>query len=97
MTSTEADPDDLYADLTSANRAPSSANKSHLKIPIPPKASQVPSASVQILEKRVEDLAEENRRLKRNIGTLYRTAKAEMKRKDDKIASLLLEVEQLKK
>jgi hypothetical protein len=96
MTSTGADPDELYGDLADTNRAPIAAKKP-AQLKTPPTSSQIPNASVQILEKRAEDLAEENRRLKRNIGTLYRTAKAEIKRKDDKIALLLLEIEQLKK
>lgn len=33
-------------------------------------------------------LKEENESLKRNMGTLYRTAKAELKRKDERITRL---------
>lgn len=42
-------------------------------------------------------LEQESETLKRNIGTLYRTAKAELKRKDEEIARLLGEIERLQK
>jgi predicted RNase H-like nuclease (RuvC/YqgF family) len=40
------------------------------------------------LKKQLEILREENLKLKRNIGTLYRTAKHEIQRKDDQIEKL---------
>ena len=91
----EGDPDDLYGDLQETNRAASTYNTS-AQLKAPPTLTPISSVTVQSLEKRVEELAEENRVLKRNIGTLYRTSKAEIKRKDDEIARLLLEIEQLK-
>jgi predicted transcriptional regulator len=45
------------------------------------------------LQKRIEELELENRQLKRNMGTLYRTAKNELKRKDDNIARLMQELD----
>jgi hypothetical protein len=47
------------------------------------------------LEERVRQLEEENENLKRNIGTLFRTAKAEILRKDAEIASLTHQLEDL--
>lgn len=44
---------------------------------------------VQMLQKRVMDLEQENDNLQRNIGILYRTAKAELQRKDDQIDQLM--------
>lgn len=87
-TSTEADPDDLYGDLADTKPAPI-ASKKLAQSKDPPTSNQ--------MNKQVEDLAEENRILKRNIGTLYRTARAEIKRKDDEISRLILEIEKLKK
>lgn len=49
----------------------------------------------QVLEERVRKLEEENENLKRNIGTLFRTAKAEIQRKDAEIASLTQQLERL--
>jgi hypothetical protein len=46
------------------------------------------------LQQRIKQLEEENSTLKRNIGILFRTAKNEIKRKDDQIKSLLLEQQQ---
>ena len=45
-------------------------------------------AAMQQLRADNDRLRAENETLKRNIGTLYRTAKAELARKDERIASL---------
>ena len=45
-------------------------------------------AAMQQLRADNDRLRAENEALKRNIGTLYRTAKAELARKDERIASL---------
>ena len=45
-------------------------------------------AAMQQLRADNDRLRTENEALKRNIGTLYRTAKAELARKDERIASL---------
>ena len=45
-------------------------------------------AAMQQLRADNDRLRAENEALKRNIGTLYRTAKAELSRKDERIASL---------
>ena len=60
----------------------------------PPPTSAPVQASSE-LEKKIKELSEENQQLKRNIGTLYRTAKAEIKRKDDEITRLRQQVEDL--
>jgi predicted RNase H-like nuclease (RuvC/YqgF family) len=49
---------------------------------------------VQMLQKRVTELERENEQLQRNMGTLYRTAKAELQRKDDQIHQLLNETKE---
>ena len=46
------------------------------------------------LEKRVKELEDENANLKRNMGTLFRTAKKEIKRKDDQIVQMMLELDE---
>jgi len=48
---------------------------------------------VQYLKQRVQILEEENTNLQRNMGTLYRTAMAELKRKDTEIVRLQEELE----
>mmetsp|Transcript_13776 Transcript_13776/g.29951 ORF Transcript_13776/g.29951 Transcript_13776/m.29951 type:complete len:114 (-) Transcript_13776:252-593(-) len=45
-------------------------------------------AHVADMQKQIDTLRAENEALKRNMGTLYRTAKAELARKDDRIATL---------
>jgi len=50
---------------------------------------------VSELEKQVQKLVKENDQLKRNMGTLYRTAKHEIQRKDAEIESLMKDVESL--
>lgn len=45
-------------------------------------------AHVADMQKKIDTLKAENEALKRNMGTLYRTAKAELARKDDRIATL---------
>jgi hypothetical protein len=43
---------------------------------------------LKLMEDRVAHLEQENLQLKRNIGTLYRTAKREISRKDGQISDL---------
>lgn len=96
----DGDGDDLlYGDLSDTKPAAVSKSVSHEVKRIAASDSISNESAirmVQELQKQVDNLEEENRRLKRNIGTLYRTAKAEIKRKDDEIARLLHELEQLK-
>ena len=54
------------------------------------------SQQVQELQQRVQMLEQENETLKRNIGTLYRTAKRELSRKDQHIQRLESELDQTK-
>lgn len=49
------------------------------------KSSQL---GIEQLRQRVKELEEENAVLKRNISTLYRTSREEIKRKDMQIAAL---------
>ena len=48
---------------------------------------------VQSLQKRVDALEQENANLQRNMGTLFRTATAELKRKDAHIRRLQEELD----
>ncbi len=83
--------DDLYKDLSAATtKRPPAAKRQKLSVGV---ASPIASPS----EQQLQELTEENQRLKRNIGTLYRTAKAEIKRKNDEINRLMTELETLKK
>lgn len=86
-----ADGDDLYGDLSNTSRAAGSAKKSSAMER--PETQTALCSETQKLEEKVKDLSEENENLKRNIGTLFRTAKAEIKRKDDEIARLLRQIE----
>mmetsp|Transcript_4802 Transcript_4802/g.4526 ORF Transcript_4802/g.4526 Transcript_4802/m.4526 type:complete len:87 (+) Transcript_4802:269-529(+) len=45
-------------------------------------------------KKQLQHLKEENEKLKRNIGTLYRTAKKELERKDERLRQLEIQLEQ---
>lgn len=56
---------------------------------------QPQSTKVEDLEKKVAELTRANTILKANISTLYRTAKAEIARKDDRIAELQSELDDL--
>lgn len=97
----------LYGDLSDTKPAavakslssltPNNPTRSFLHPPTGRESDGIHGEELQVLQKQVDDLSEENRRLRRNIGTLYRTAKAEIKRKDDEISRLVHEVEILKK
>jgi predicted RNase H-like nuclease (RuvC/YqgF family) len=90
---------DLYEDLADAKIA-STASTS--RIEMKPSTAAIIAATkpssfseqVDNLQKKVEDLDRENHQLKRNIGTLFRTAKNEIKRKDDQIARLMQELDE---
>lgn len=51
---------------------------------------------LQTLQKQIEELKDENKTLKHNIGTLFRTAKAEISRKDAIISAKDEEISLLK-
>lgn len=65
--------EDLYGDLHDTKCAPKDKS----------------AHQVEELKRQVEKLKAENQVLKRNIGTLFRTARAEIRRKDSKIESLM--------
>ena len=80
----EDDDADLYGDLGDLADAKRPAR--------PAAAAKIPSIQTQEEEERQQELdklRQENETLKRNIGTLFRTARAEIKRKDAKIESLM--------
>mgnify|MGYP003449265481 CR=1 FL=1 len=72
--------DDLYDDVDDAKLAPTASFSGDR-----PKSL---TDRVQELEQLVTELQAENNSLRRNIGTLYRTAIAELARKDRKIQEL---------
>jgi hypothetical protein len=85
--------DDLYDDVEDKKLAPKPPSDSKA----PPASSERPlslTAEVQVLKHRVQKVDQENTNLKRNMGTLYRTAAAELKRKDAQIATLQTQLEQ---
>lgn len=75
--------DDLYGDLENAVAKQAE-----------PKATKSLSAAGN---EDVSKLKEENETLKRNMGILYRTAKAELERKDRTIEMLQSELDSLKR
>lgn len=75
--------DDLYDDLANTKVAISSVSKkSAPSNGIRPKSL---SEEVDALQQRVDLLEKDNETLRRSMGTLYRTAKAELGRKDAEI------------
>lgn len=82
----EADDEDLYGDLQDTKCAP----------PAKPPSVSTDSLKTKELQQEVDQLRIENETLKRNMGTLFRTARAEIKRKDAKIESLMEELDTTK-
>ena len=83
--------DDLYDDLedTKVEVAGAAATKQSEFRNRPTSFAE----EVQVLQQRVAVLEKVNETLKRNMGTLYRTAVAELKRKDAEITRLQEELE----
>jgi len=77
------DDEDLYGDLEDTKCAP----------PVKSRPPSVDSVKVEKLQKELDELRQENEILKRNMGTLFRTARVEVKRKDAKIESLMEELD----
>jgi hypothetical protein len=99
------DADDLYEDIDDSPIFGSSADKSVSTTAVA--ATAVTTAAggsasrprslveeVQFLQEKSAKLERENQILKRNMGTLYRTATAELQRKDKEILRLTTEVDQ---
>jgi hypothetical protein len=78
------DEQDLYGDLVESTTNTQATNTSK------PKQLNIQEEREDIvnLNKELERFKQENEVLKRNIGTLYRTATKELQRKDDRIAEL---------
>jgi hypothetical protein len=89
--------DDLYdvkpaAAATEALSAVSASSKNLL-------SSATPLSLVdqlKYLEQKVISLEKENLQLKRNIGTLFRTAKREIQRKDNQIIRVMQDMDDIK-
>jgi predicted RNase H-like nuclease (RuvC/YqgF family) len=82
--------DDLYGDLDGVQmeKSASTANK-------PKSTTTVALAKyAEEIHARVTALEHENAALKRNMGTLFRTARTEIERKDAEIRSLTKELNQ---
>ena len=75
--------EDLYGDLDLSGKAPSKPSSAPKQINI-----QEERAEITMLRKQLAASQKENETLKRNIGTLYRTATNELKRKDNRILEL---------
>jgi hypothetical protein len=99
------DADDLYEDIDDSPIFGSSTDKSVSATAVA--ATSVTTAAggsasrprslveeVQFLQEKSAKLERENQILKRNMGTLYRTATAELQRKDKEILRLTTEVDQ---
>lgn len=103
-TGNAADEGDLYGDLDAVPLAKKAAGGAQVTGSASRTSSSTPGgiapltlhgigkvydeAAMQKLRADNDRLRAENEALKRNIGTLYRTAKAELARKDERIASL---------
>ena len=87
--------DDLYDDVADVQPAAKTTTAS-IRHPSDDDDNQPPLSltdQVQMLQQRVVQLERENENLQRNMGTLYRTAKAELQRKEEQIQQLLNEKE----
>lgn len=99
----EMEDDDLYGDLdenmnnpttkpsvilVSSSMPTSSSSKPHKQKQTHQINIQQEREDIQALSKELTIIKEENGVLKRNMGTLYRTAKVELDRKDDRIRRL---------
>ena len=82
--------EDLYGDLDLSGKAPSK--------PSAPKQINIQEerAEITMLRKQLAAAQKENEILKRNIGTLYRTATNELKRKDNRILELEQELTRMR-
>mmetsp|Transcript_21078 Transcript_21078/g.23432 ORF Transcript_21078/g.23432 Transcript_21078/m.23432 type:complete len:97 (+) Transcript_21078:74-364(+) len=85
-----AQEEDLYGDLEDVSLAKRKKSPKRLK------TYQEEEVCIKELQKQIESLDKENRILKRNMGTLFRTAKVEIKRKDAEITALMNELEGIK-
>jgi exonuclease VII small subunit len=85
--------DDLYGDLDGVQmeKSASTTNKNSKPKSAPTVAFE---KQAEELHARVTALENENAALKRNMGTLFRTARTEIERKDAEIRSLTKEVNQ---
>lgn len=81
--------DDLYGDLEDAVAKQSE--------PSSKPNTTTPASSAESRSADVSKLKAENETLKRNMGILYRTAKAELERKDRTIEMLQSELDALKR
>lgn len=92
MSSTNAEDDELYGDLPKATIFRTKASAT-----LPNCQNDISVQNIEELEKAVVVLKAENQKLRRNIGTLFRTAKTEIQRKNDEIARLLRRLESVEK
>lgn len=88
-----AEDDDLYGDLATVTVKPATTSQ----LTFASKQSPVTPSEVGGLQQQVASLKEENETLRRNMGILYRTAKAELERKDKAIDRLQNELDGMKR
>ena len=93
LNSMSAEDDDLYGDLATVTVKPATT----AQLTFASKQSPVTPAEVGDLQQQVASLKEENETLKRNMGILFRTAKAELERKDKVIDRLQNELDGMKR
>ena len=93
MATAGSEEDDLYGDI---DDTPVFPTKTTVESARSRSSSQPLSLVDQVghLEQKVAQLQRENEVLKRNMGTLYRTARAELSRKDKEITRLATELDQ---
>lgn len=84
----DIDRDDLYGDVDLVQLPPHQSIDREVAGNRPDKLPKSLTDRVEELESLTEKLQRENKTLKRNIGTLYRTAVAELQRKDRTIKEL---------
>ncbi|GAX14706.1 hypothetical protein FisN_11Hh247 [Fistulifera solaris] len=90
MSQNNGDDDDLYDDVMDVKPAAKTTQSSDRQADHSSGPLSL-TEQVQMLQERVKELERENEQLQRNMGTLYRTAKAELQRKDDQIQQLMKE------
>jgi len=83
----EVEHDDLYGDLT-RSKPQNCQNRIILRPPTKQAFNHNSEELMSKLQAKLDETKKENEILKRNIGTLYRTAKLELERKDARIMAL---------
>ena len=93
--------DDLYGDLEHTVAKPQPKTTANAPVSTPFSTSSLPNntspSEISQMQQQIQSLKEERDTLQKNIGILYRTAKAELQRKDRTINQLQDEVDSLRR